>query len=382
MKTILLLDMDGVLINSIGYHQALIDTLTISARHLGYQNTNLSTVAIAEFEAAGITCEWHVAAACTALMLHKAWKNGYPLSLPRALPLTAGAPHNLSAPDFIAFARTIDHTSTNPRTTLQFLQAALDLHIDGLATHQKTTLHSLLENAENADKSILHQIMQEFNLGSELFAELYNLPATQDSHSYLLEMDTALIDREHIQHLLSWQAAAQHHAVIFSNRPATPPDGYFDSPEANLGAQLLGIEELPMVTSGAAIWFEHELHQPRTNFNKPAAIHALTALQHALGIDLPASIRNAVKLTLNNQADAVWSDLADSNVYVFEDSYKGIISVLDAVALLESHGINIDVHPIGISPNPSKAGSLQRTGARVFENINQALDTLELFTQT
>ena len=55
---ILLFDMDGVLLESLGYHIALQETVRIMANSLGFGDLTLSADDIAAFEAGGINKEW------------------------------------------------------------------------------------------------------------------------------------------------------------------------------------------------------------------------------------------------------------------------------------------------------------------------------------
>ena len=108
---ILLFDMDGVLLESLGYHMALQETVRIMAKALGFGDLTLSADDIAAFEAGGINKEWDEAAICTALLLEAVWK----LDPKRILPGTSTGPNatllNLqSAPDFNALAHKLSST--------------------------------------------------------------------------------------------------------------------------------------------------------------------------------------------------------------------------------------------------------------------------------
>ena len=83
---IALFDMDGVLLESLGYHIALQETVRQAALELGLNDPPLSMEAIASFEAGGITCEWDEAAICHAVMLK--WPAGRP-GLKEAIEATA-----------------------------------------------------------------------------------------------------------------------------------------------------------------------------------------------------------------------------------------------------------------------------------------------------
>ena len=79
---IFLFDMDGVLLESLGYHRALQETVRLMSKALGFGNLTLSVDDIATFEAGGINNEWDEAAICTALLLEVAWKIDPKIVLP------------------------------------------------------------------------------------------------------------------------------------------------------------------------------------------------------------------------------------------------------------------------------------------------------------
>ncbi len=67
-KKIIIFDVDGVLIESHGYHKAFKDTVRVGAKELGF-DVHLSDEDIAQFEGMGISSEWHSSAACMAVLL-------------------------------------------------------------------------------------------------------------------------------------------------------------------------------------------------------------------------------------------------------------------------------------------------------------------------
>ena len=79
---ILLFDMDGVLLESGGYHHAFQETVNLVGRLLGYQRVKLTPQDIAAFEAAGVFSEWDSSAMCAALLLENLWAEHPALTLP------------------------------------------------------------------------------------------------------------------------------------------------------------------------------------------------------------------------------------------------------------------------------------------------------------
>ena len=71
---LLIFDMDGVLLEPLGYHHALRETVRLAGETCGFSDVQLSAEQIARFEALGISSEWHSSALCMAWMtLQKAF---------------------------------------------------------------------------------------------------------------------------------------------------------------------------------------------------------------------------------------------------------------------------------------------------------------------
>jgi FMN phosphatase YigB (HAD superfamily) len=82
---ILLFDMDGVLLDPLGYHKALIETVRLVSRSMGFDDFILSDKDIAQFEALGISSEWDSSALCAALLVIDAGQNDQEFRLPTSL---------------------------------------------------------------------------------------------------------------------------------------------------------------------------------------------------------------------------------------------------------------------------------------------------------
>ena len=86
---ILLFDLDGVLLNSAGYHRSLMETVRQISQALGFGDRGLTTDEIEAFEARDITAEWDSSAIVAALLLVEAWRTDPNCALPRRPPLEA-----------------------------------------------------------------------------------------------------------------------------------------------------------------------------------------------------------------------------------------------------------------------------------------------------
>ena len=95
-QSIILFDMDGVLLEQVGYHTALTAAVKRIGAALGMPNAAITPAEIGRFEAMSVTNEWDSQSICAALMLIDLWKvDGtvrYEGVAPRASIVTENAP--------------------------------------------------------------------------------------------------------------------------------------------------------------------------------------------------------------------------------------------------------------------------------------------------
>jgi phosphoglycolate phosphatase-like HAD superfamily hydrolase len=371
---ILLFDMDGVLLESHGYHLALQETVRYMAKVLGLEDLSLSDDDIATFEAGGITNEWDEAAISTALLLEAVWKIDAKRTFPKnLLNLKAVSLDRQPAPDFNALARRLSsfdlrHLHPLERALYRFTETD---HSNKM--HYKI-LHDLLEGAHDPQRSLTHRLFQELVLGSAEYAHIYDLPATLECESYLLKYDISNLSLAESTRLLDWLSSPGHAATVITCRPSYPPAGVFSTPEAELGATLVGLQDIPIVGWGGISWLAKQRHVDQQTFCKPSPVHALAALRVALGDEQETALMEASNLIMTGQSAPAWQRLAGAQVCIFEDTPDGIKSLQDAQAILEKLGISIKTSYYGITRKPIKRKVLLASSAQVFPSITQALD--------
>ena len=370
---ILLFDMDGVLLESRGYHLALQDTVRHMARVLGFKDLTLSADDIATFEAGGINKEWDEAAICTALLLEAAWKVDPTRVLPETL-LTRNVSslHLQSTPDFNALAHQLSshdliHLPPLERAIYRFTET------DHFSNLQYQTLHSLVEGARDPQRSLTHRIFQELVLGSPEFTHTYGLPTMLDCESYLLKHDVSNLSRAESARLQNWMSTPGNAATVITSRPSRPLAGVFSTPEAELGAELVGLKDISIVGWGGLTWLAEQLKVDQQALVKPSPIHALAALRVALGDEQQTALMEAASLVNTGQSGPAWQRLDGMQVFMFEDTPGGIKSLQDAYEILGRRGINIKPRYFGIARNPVKKKALWTASAQVFPSLSEAL---------
>jgi hypothetical protein len=371
---IFLFDMDGVLLESRGYHLALQETVRRMARSLGFGEVTLSPDDIAAFEAGGITSEWDEAAISTALLLETVWmvEPDRRLSESLALPKSS-SPNPQPAPDFNALARSL---SAPGLLLLHPLERAerFFLDADRHTPAQDRLLRGLIRGARTAERSLTHRTFQELVLGSAEFARTYGLPAVLNCESYLLKYDLSNLSPMESACLRDWMYAHRHAAAVITSRPSHPPAGVFSTPEAELGAALVGLDGIPICGWGGMCWLGMQRHADPQTFLKPSPVHTLAALRMALGEGQEIALAGAAYLAETGQTGPAWQRLEGAQVCVFEDTPGGIKSLHAARQVLDRAGIHIETKSFGIARKPVKVQALRVLGAQIFPSLIEALD--------
>jgi hypothetical protein len=370
---ILLFDMDGVLLESLGYHLALQETVRIMAKSLGFGDLTLSADDIAVFEAGGINKEWDEAAICTALMLEAAWKLDSNRTLPEDLrTIHLSSLHLPPVPDFNALAHNL---SSNELIQFPPLERAIQrfTETDHFSPVQYQILHELINGARDPRRSLTHRVFQELVLGSAEFSHTYGLPAMLACESYLLKHDISNLSPTESTHLLDWISKPGHAASIITSRPSCPPPGVFSTPETELGAELVGLKGIPIVGWGGLTWLAQQRQTDQQTFVKPSPVHALAAMRVALGDNQQAALLEAAALVETGEVSPAWRQFDGAQVFIFEDTPGGIKSLQAARETLEKIKVSIRPSFFGIARNPVKSKALLSSGAEVYPSFSQAL---------
>ena len=146
----------------------------------------------------------------------------------------------------------------------------------------------MFSQTHDVDRAPVTQIFQEFVIGSQLYAESYQLPPRFNEPSVLITEDRSLISAAAKQKLAEWAQADRAQVCVYTARPSLPPAddpdhishvGY--SPEAELGMQLLDMH-YPLIATGRVQWLAAKVNVPFESVTKPAPIQALAAIGAAI----------------------------------------------------------------------------------------------------
>ena len=370
---IFLFDLDGVLLNSAGYHRSLVETVRLLSLTLGFGDRGLTQEEIDAFEARDITAEWDSSALCAALLLVTAWEANDYVSLPTRPPPGLPRPARHAFPDIRRFLAELDRR--RPNDPLAEAEASLLRRIDARRPDHAASVRSLLAGARSLDDSLTFRLVQMYNLGSRMFEEIYGEAAGMESPSFLERYDLPTLNEEERASLLRELGQHERSAAIVTNRPSLSPASVFNTPEAEIGTHAAGFEDMPRIASGDLGWQATALGLDAQTFLKPSPVHVLAGLRRAAGDEGPQAVERAIRLAHGGDGrDPIWRPYDGARLVLFEAAPKGHWSARGAVDLLRARGILVRLEQYGVSASSEKAASLRAASARVYETVQAALD--------
>ncbi len=389
--TLLLLDVDGVLIHPVGYKNAIRATVDYFTAQMGQPAMGPDNDEIAIFEACGLTNEWDSSAMCLSLILLAALDQRPDLycdSLDDMVAAIRVASVSLPRPDFVAAARRIHahhHDGHFPAASY------LTLLVNEIDTVFVPLFTTLLGNVYDVLGTPTTRVFQTHTLGSARFADAYSHPAPFASESYLTAYDIPLLNADNRDRLLAWQRDPAHGVTIYTARPSLPPadlpnpesaalnGGY--APEAELAADLLGLGgQIPLIGQGRVGWLAIQHGRGVGDYIKPSPVQALAGIGAAFSGTETGALRSAAGLYERGDLIGPLAALHDRitvngpvRVVVFEDSTGGIRAAREAVSHLIRAGMKVQFEAVGVSPNVDKRAALRDVADQVVDDINAGL---------
>ena len=386
-RTLILLDVDGVLVHPVGYKTALRALVEHFAARMGLALPGPTDDEIAIFEACGLTNEWDSGAMCVSALLLAVLERAPDTRRPTlddtldAIRVVAPA---VPRPDFTAEARRIAHHDADGRYPAAHYLELLSARTDPA---NLPLLRTLLGNVYAVRETPTTRTFQTFVLGSERFHATYGLPAEFISASYLITYDIPLLDAHTRARLLDWAAQPGHGVAIYTARPSRPPAdlppdepvgeppaGY--PPEAELAAELVGLAgRVPLIGQGRVGWLAWRHGRAAADYIKPSPVQALSAIAAAVSGVETESLRAAVHLVERGELSGPLTALREGPVHIviYEDSAGGIRAVQGAVALLQRAGVSASLRGIGVSPQPDKRAALAAVADHLVDDVNEGL---------
>lgn len=372
MTKIILLDIDGVLVNPGGYRAALRATVN----HFIDPYFELDEDTLTELEKRGISSEWDM----SPLLLASYWTDilsRQPLqNLPSDVSTAAieihrqckvDVPTHLSVPEFALV------TGQYPAETAFHAGCFMSIPYD--------LRKNLLTQTRNVHASHSMRAFQHFTLGSKNFTDTYHLPAEFETESLLLTHDTSNITDE----IRSRLHQPNHHIVAFTARPSAPPCEVAEStvgyaPEAELALELVELSNIPLIAFGKLEYLAYKHQLDPATLVKPSPVQALAAVLAAwTGEEWPA-LQAANQWRETGSLNEMFNQLPKTfDLIVVEDTMGGIRSVRAAGEILQVAGFDVNTQALGLtSGSVAKASVFEQFDVPYFEDWVSLINSVDL----
>jgi hypothetical protein len=372
MIKIILLDIDGVLVQPVGYRAALRATV---AHFLGTQ-FEVQEDLLTGLEKHGISSEWDMAPLIIASywtdILARQPMQDLPADIFLAMKMIQGQrkvdwPTQLSIPEFELVNGQYPAESALQAGYFESIPLALR--------------KSLLSGTRSIQSSHTMRVFQHYTLGSAHFEKTYRLTPQIDTESFLLTHDRSNINDEVRSKLLQ----PNHHLAAFTARPSGPPRevtgsiiGY--APEAELALELVNLQDIPLIAFGKLEYLASQYGLDPASLIKPSPFQALAAALAAWTREEWTSLKATNEWRERNTLNNVFKKLPEKfELIVVEDTMGGIRSVRSAGEILQNAGFDVHVRPVGLtSGNLAKAAAFQQAGVQYFESWSSLIQGIEL----
>ncbi len=361
MNKIILLDIDGVLVQPGGYRAALRATLE---RFLG--DFHVEEDLLTDLEKRGISSEWDMAPLIIAAHWDLALTQHPIPDLPDDVSAAAQAIQRqpkLDASDHLSIPEFDLVVGQYPAETA--FRAGCFAHIP------ESLRQALLTETRNYRKSETMRTFQHFTLGSKNYEATYQLPAEFDAESMLLKHDYSNVND-------SIRAAFfqnGNRVAAFTARPSHPPREVTDStlgyaPEAELALELVELREIPLVAFGKLEYIAARHGLNPEVFVKPSPFQALAGALTAWTGEELSGLQAAYDWHDTGTLNSRFSELPNSfELTVVEDTLGGIRSVRAAGEILRKAGFEVTVRVLGLTSGISaKAVAFEAAGVPHFES--------------
>jgi hypothetical protein len=369
MNRIILLDIDGVLVEPGGYRAALRATVQ---RFMG--EFEIKEDLLTNLEKHGISSEWDMSPLIIAahwdfvLAQHPVPNLPDDVSAASQVIQSMGVvPGYLSIPDFELVIGQYPAEAAFYAGVFQNIPATLQ--------------RNLLTNTRKVYESQIMRTFQHFTLGSKRFEETYQLPAEFEAESLLQAADKPNINAQIIERLRQ----PQYHLAAFTARPSHPPPkasapslGY--APEAELALELVKLTDMPLMAFGKLeyIAVQHGLNPAA--LLKPSPFQALAGALVACTGDEIYALQAAYDWYMTGELNGEFGILPKSFEFiVVEDTMGGIHSVRAAGEILRQAGFDVAVRAFGLTGGVSaKAAAFDAADVPYFEEWDSLIKGMPL----
>jgi phosphoglycolate phosphatase-like HAD superfamily hydrolase len=360
MTRIILLDIDGVLVQPGGYRAALRATVK---RFVG--DFTVEEDLLISLEKRGISSEWDmspliVAAYWDDVLAHQPMENlseNVAVAAKQIQSQQTDMPKRLSIPAFELMVGQYPAEAAFRTGCFQHIPEVLR--------------RNLLTESRNFRKSETMRTFQHFTLGSKNYELTYQLPAEFEAESLLLATDRPNVSDEIVGRL----RRPDHYLAGFTARPSGSPAGAGGSsvgyaPEAELALDLVGLSDIPLMAFGKLEYIAAQHALDPAALVKPSPFHALAGTLAAWTGEELSALRAVHDWHSSGVLNGRFSELPKSfELVVVEDTMGGIHSVRAAGGILRAAGFDVTVRVFGLTSGiEAKALAFESAGVPHFEN--------------
>lgn len=396
-KTFMLLDIDGVLIHPGGYRHSFADTVNYFLAFFGQPHLFVDDRIAEIFEFASIQAEWDmVPLTITAFFEWFVEVTGehhrfYSIEQSGSLPTTGSQEY------FISFLKKkiIDYSRVLSKEEIPasavFRDCRKNQHHSVLpCIWDDPVLEEILLYSLDIYRSPLFQRLETQLLGTEYMNKRFGLEIKEKIMPNLEVIDSPILSEKYRNRLI--QKKVNFHTAVLTARPNMLPDAidvknadsHFILPEAETAFRLIGWDEnvIPVIGVGSLSYIENKYHLPKDTYLKPHPFHSIASILSTMTKNQTEALEMA-KIIYDRWVAHDYSSTPLTQFFqeasrirlaVFEDSVSGIESCLSTGKLLSDYGYHPEIEAYGIYTTEDKKGLLQKHGARICQNINEALD--------
>ena len=372
MTSLLLLDIDGVLVRPGGYRAALHATLNYFVHLMGLPHFEFPEEKIAGIEQRGITSEWDMAP----LLLAALWDDILSRQPVANLPVDVSSAAIQIGKYLDGYVPSDVHI---PEFELIPGQYPVEIALQGgfFPFIPEPLRTNLLHHSRNIRFSQTMRLFQHYTLGSEAFTKTYALPAEIETESLLHKYDQPNINDAIREKLLQPGV----HLAAFTARPSAPPReveasplGY--APEAEIALDLVGLPDIPLISFGKLQYLGEQRGYDPEALLKPSPVQGLAGIAAALTGDEWASLRAACDWHETGQLAGVLAKLPQTfEVSIVEDTMGGVCSVRAAGDILGKAGLDVTVRAYGLtSGSAAKSAAFEQAGVPYFNTWETLID--------
>ncbi len=380
MKKIILLDIDSVLIEPLGYRKAVVAAWEYITKMMRMPSIPIRESMMEEMEANGITSEWDM----LPILIASLWQ--------RILSQTNSIVFPTDGDVFSAARAFAKISALIPLPEIEIPKIHLVPNQFPAETAWEAGLFPaipkplgdrLLRNSRDPYLSATTRLFQQYVLGTEKFRQTYQMPADIESPSFLALYDKPIIPTPIKRELLSAQQKGKLQIAVITSRPSSPPRqskncpaGY--APEAEIALELLDMAELTLIGFGQLKYVGDLYHIKPDELIKPAAVHSLAAILALLIGDEKTAIDAAINWTLKKSTQPLLDWLPQQlEIHLVEDTLNGVQSLWSAGKLLRDSGREVRLFAYGLTRgNLSKQSAFAQANIPYFSDWDSLWRTL------